>query len=382
MYTMKMRQLRKTLHLESVLLRSIGISMGLFIAGTGAASAQSSADPIQLIQQQYADGNISEAMLRCDAFMKRNPSNAVAHYLKGNCLVKLNRLTEAAGEYDYAEKLAPDSAVASYCRTAAKSIAAMNAKPVAKRKANPDKVSSEEDSESETSEGAEHREAPAAAGSSKVPANTLETIRKQAVLARKRALDMGKAEADGERSWSENAANSMREKAERSLAQPRGSTEAVSVSPEEAAAMRARASADGDRLRAIGKWRASVAEMESREKADEIDQQAQNLQERLLDEKKSPYTSVKLNPVGTNLYIRNYAKPAERPMRVRSTMVTLDSALTAAELKEKYKRELSVNGVASKARSGVKDKTTELFSGAKGTTSSVKGELLPKANDR
>jgi hypothetical protein len=215
-----------------------------------------------------------------------------------------------------------------------------------------------------------------------VPANTLETIRKQAVLARKRALDMGKAEADGERSWSENAANSMREKAERSLAQPRGSTEAVSVSPEEAAAMRARASADGDRLRAIGKWRASVAEMESREKADEIDQQAQNLQERLLDEKKSPYTSVKLNPVGTNLYIRNYAKPAERPMRVRSTMVTLDSALTAAELKEKYKRELSVNGVASKARSGVKDKTTELFSGAKGTTSSVKGELLPKANDR
>lgn len=367
---------------------SIGIvlSLSILFASAVDAYAKTAADPLQQAQQQYSAAKFVAAVASCDLVLKHSPANAVAHYLKGNCLVKLNRLTEAINEYGVAEKLTPNSMVASYCRSAKASIAAVNLKSKSNEKAK-EATPSDTDPDSEDSTQAE-KQTLAGSANAKVPAGTLETIRKQATLAHRRALEMGKAEADGERSWSENAANSMREKAERALSQPKGSNEAVSVSPEEAAAIRARASADGDRLRAIGKWRASIAEQESKEKADEIDQQAQNLQERLLDERKSPYTSVKLNPVGTNLYIRNYAKPAEKPMHVKSIMATLDSTMTAAELKEKSRKELLVNGTAS--RNGKSDtaatKSKEGFIAStphgRGSTSSVKGEVLPRANEK
>lgn len=364
----------------------IALSISIIFASATDACAQAAADPLQQAQQQYSVDKFDAANASCDLVLKHSPANAVAHYLKGNCLVKLNRLSEAINEYGAAEKLTPNSMVASYCRSAKASIAAVNLKSKSNEKANESTVS-DVDSDSEDSTPSD-RQTLAGSSTAKVPPGTLETIRKQAALAHKRALEMGKAEADGERSWSENAANSMREKAERALSQPKGSNEAISVSPEEAAAIRARASADGDRLRSIGKWRASIAEQESKEKADEIDQQAQNLQERLLDERKSPYTTVKLNPVGTNLYIRNYAKPAEKPMRVKSTMASLDSTMTAAELKEKYRKELLVNSTA--ARNGKNDTTktagkespTSSSTPGRGASSSVKGEVLPRANQK
>ena len=348
----------------------------VLLSASSSGAAQLSAS--ETAQRCYSSGDMKNALAGFEADLKSNPSNATSHYMKANCLLKLQRLPDALMEYGTAERLAPGSKLAEYCRTARAGISAkMVAPQSAKLSAKNTRIENSDDSDDadDTVTTASQAEKPAEIKTiekNSLPPGTLELIRKQAVLARQRALEIGQAEAENELAKAENAAKSMREKAERAASHGRGSNEPVALSTPDAEAVRAQAAAGGDQIREIGRRKAAVKEWESQEKADEIKLQAENLQNRLLDTRKSRYTDVKLNPVGTNLYIRNYAAPPVVPLKVEAKMVSLDAAVAAAKSGAQSKGEkVDVGGKIVSSRAGGQVAGTR-------SVVSVRGQVLPK----
>ncbi len=370
-------------NLKSIALVSLPLVAISFPSVFMKASAATESANFQKAQSYYAAGDIKSALTALDEQLKRNSQDAYCHYLKGNCLLKEQKRAQALGEYAIAEQLAPGSKLAEYCRVARANIlstagsGSLSVPLSASARRNPRVIDDAEDGDAVDRQVGLPLETTTAVSGTKnsLPSGTLELIRKQAVLAREHALQTGQLEAEGELAKAENAAKSLREKAERAASHTRGSSEVVNVSPQEAEAMRAQAAASGDQIREWGKMKAAVKEWESQEKADEIKQQADNLQNRLLDSRTSRYSDVKLNPVGTNLYIRNYAKPPVVPLKVKAKMASLDSTLAVQKLDGKVR-----GGKPDAARN------VNLSTSPDGTTNSrgarsvvtVKGQVIPK----
>jgi hypothetical protein len=176
-------------------------------------------------------------------------------------------------------------------------------------------------------------------GNNALPLGTLDLIRKQADLAKNRAVEAGQKEAESEVEKANNQARALQERAERQAreaAAARGhvGSEATIFAPQEQIdAARSQAALAGERLKEIGKLRAEMEERQSREKAEEIERQAQNLQDQLLHERPSQNQEIRLNPVGTNLYVRNYLSVPSKvaPLHARAASINDGKDIGAAK---------------------------------------------------
>jgi hypothetical protein len=313
-------------------------------------------------QKYYASGDANRAFQSITTVLKLEPSNATAHYLMANCLLKLGRAAEAGKEYYAAESLAPRSKIADYSRIARTHIEAMQKEQAKSRvisnSDDDDAEATEDDRTSVSSSGSDASTVRAASTASNtnstlntraatsseaVPPGTLELIRKQAILAKRMALENGAAEAESERQKGIYEAKSLQEKAERNAARPAGSNEPINVPSEERERIKAEAAVIGERLKQIGDWKASIVEEWSHEKSDEIQRQADDLQHQLIDNRPS---NMKLNPVGTNLYIRNYAKPPLTPLQAE--IKSLSTKTTATLTSKQTNLTLRTHGAQSK----------------------------------
>ena len=99
--------------------------------------------------------------------------------------------------------------------------------------------------------------------------------------------------------------------------------------------LRSQAAATGERLKQLGNLKAAIKEQESKEKAEEIQQQADNLEEQLLNDRPHQRSVIKLNPVGTNFYVRNYSSvhPLIVPLQAHyAKSISSDSETTLRSL--------------------------------------------------
>jgi hypothetical protein len=364
---------------------SASVLLSVLCVAHHSALADDSVSWMVRAQKLYAAGDATGSMRILDPLLKTNPADATAHYLKANCLVLLKRNAEAFNEYTLAERLAPKSAIASYCHTA---------------RVNLDQLLRQQTGGDEAGTGGS-RAAPTPGmaggggggvrgagtnGSSELPPGTLELIRKQAELAKDRAVETGKAEAANEVLKADNQARSAQERAARQSAEMaaangRGGSEPTVTSPTELPEpLRSQAAANAERLKQLGKMKAEMKEQESQEKADEIERQAQGLQDQLLHRHRSTNQEIELNPVGTNLYIRNYSNvPATvTPLHAQAgSIVKKDSTATKST-----SASVSSTGIAAGLKtkaSAANNSTKDSGQGAldKHAVTSVKGQVLP-----
>ncbi len=91
------------------------------VSDMNSALAASTADEsanFKVGKASYASGDIKGALHYLDLELAKNPNNAVAHYYKAGALVKLNQVDEAKLEYKRAYSLQPEGALAKFCQTA------------------------------------------------------------------------------------------------------------------------------------------------------------------------------------------------------------------------------------------------------------------------
>jgi hypothetical protein len=322
---------------------------------------------LETAQKYYASGDTKRALQIVDLAIKQESSNATAHYLKANCLLKLGQQIDASREYYVAESMAPRSKIAKYSHIARTQINVMQTEQ-AQKSNNAARIISDDDDDEDT-----ENEKPSSTNTASkdnvndasLPPGTLELIRKQAAMAKRMAVVNGAAEAESERQKGIYEARSLQEKAERMAARAGGSNEPVNLSSEERDRVKAEAAVTGERLKQIGNWKASIVEQWSHEKSDEIQRQAENLQDQLIDNRSS---NVKLNPVGTNLYIRNYAKPPLTPLHAEARSM---STKTSADLASKQTN-LTLNNNSARNKAGANAKQESH------AVSSVKGQVLNK----
>jgi hypothetical protein len=297
--------------------------------------------------QLYSKGDISGCVKLLDLTLAKCPQDPGAHYLKANCLVKLKKLPEASHEYALVEHFAPGSKLAGQAKTAELQLAQFQVKSSVTTIGSTDKKSRN------------------------LPPGTIELIRKQVQLARNRAIEMGKTEADNEIKKASNQAMSEQERAERMAQTARQRSDNGVVSSQDAEIIRSRAQANAEQLRLNGEARAAYKEQEARDKAENLKRQAEELEEQLVNDRPYKNREVKLNPIGTNLYTRNYSS-------TRTPVKALQAE--AKELPENVIRRTSANLKLNHGSAAPSAVSSRDGLGAKGTRAEIKvrGEVVPK----
>jgi tetratricopeptide (TPR) repeat protein len=337
----------------------------LYVPATAAVAATPS--NLDRAQRFYAAGDAANALKTLDLVIRTNPSDATAQYLKANCLVKLARLPEAISSYSLAERLSPKSMIAEYSRTARMRIDSM----LAARNAQVTQATQAAQAE-ESSTADDDTTAPAKNNS--LPPGTIELIRKQAALARASAAQTGAAEAENERQKASFQVKTVQERVERmSGLRGNSSNEPVALSPQELEAARSQATAATERLKQLGDMKATIKEQEAQAKQDEIQNQANNLEDQLVNDRPHQISQVKLNPVGTNLYIRNYSSAhppavALRAHYAKSITTDTDATLRSTE---------ALGKINANTTNGKRSTPSSQGQGLHSVTS-VKGKVLPK----
>lgn len=352
-----MRETKTGICSPATVLLSLALTFGIALSNQVMAMGPGGTTELDNANRSYITGDFERGVQYADLHLRKIPNDAAAHYLKANCLIKLGKLAEASREYSMVTKLAPDSVISTYSRNAIKSIEAL---PADQRNLVPN------------SAGKRNAGVPAATG--KLPAGTLELIRFQAARAKEHALQSGDSASKDERLKADSQGKAERERVER-LSQSGGARgDHPPVSPAELQAMRERAAANAEYLKQVGEAKAARHERESHEKSEELQRQAEDLERQLTDENYNKHRDIKLNPVGTNLYVRNYAKipPTVKPLRAQAE--SLSGAITS--------KQTSLQMQSSKT-SGNASGTLRTNAAGQGTGTvrrevKVKGEVLPK----
>jgi hypothetical protein len=302
--------------------------------------------------RSYVIGDFERGVQYADLHLRKLPKDGAAHYLKANCLMKLGRLAEAQREYALVTKLAPDSVISDYSKTAIKGIDALP----------PDQRNLLTSSANGSKAGK--------SASNKVPPGTVELIRFQAARAKEHALSAGDAASRDEKLKADNQGRSQREAVER-LSQSGGARgDHPPLSAAELQAMRERAAHNAEILKQIGDAKAARHEQESRAKSEELQRQAEDLERQLTDENYNKNRDIKLNPVGTNLYVRNYSQipPTVKPMRARA------ESLSGVAASQQTSAQLQSSSAAGKLRTNATGQGTNAIR----RETKVKGEVMPR----
>ena len=345
---------------------ALALTAGIGLSNCAQAMGPGGTTELDNANQSYITGDFERGVQYANLHLRKIPNDGAAHYLKANCLIKLGRLAEASREYSLVIKLAPDSVISTYSKNALKSIEAL---PADQRNLVPDA----------SGKGISTR---TTAAQGKVPAGTLELIRFQAARAKEHALQSGDSASKDERLKADSQGKAERERVER-LSQSGGARgDHPPVSAAELEAMRIRAAANAEHLKQVGEAKAARHERESHEKSEELQRQAEDLERQLTDENYNKHRDIKLNPVGTNLYVRNYAKipPTVKPLRAQAESLSgsINSKQTSAQM-----RSNKASDNASDNASGNTSGTLRTSAIGQGNNSiqreaKVKGEVIPK----
>jgi len=331
----------------------------LIIAGQALALGPNGTHELDLANQAYITSDFERGLQYVDLHLRKLPHDGAAHYLKANCLMNLARLTEASREYAYVIRIAPDSVISQYSKDALKRIDSMPQEQRL-RVERTQRVSTQAINELSST------------GSKKVPPGTLELIRFQAARAKEHALQSGEAAAKDERLKASSQGKSEKEKVERLSAANGQRGDHPPLSAAELQAMQERAARNAEILKQIGDAKAARKEQEAQEKSAELQRQAEDLERQLTDDNYNKHRDIKLNPVGTNLYVRNYAKiaPTVKPMRAQAQ--SLDNTVTG--------RRTSAQIQYSNSSASIKTNPTGLgaSTGTLRRETKVKGEVIPR----
>jgi hypothetical protein len=294
------------------------------------------------------------------AMLVKDPKNATAYYMRGCILMKAGNQA-ALKDFERACQLAPGTRIEQYSK-----LAVARLTPPAPNQASDQ---SSDLSQEDASEEPKPKEA--------APNSTVALIRKQAEQAHNRELQRGRLEAQEEVAKAENQAKTAQERLQRQAmeaalgkygGEPRMDPYTF-VSPAQVDAFRAQAQATAERVRNLGKLKAGIKEQEGKEKADEIDYQADNLERQLKDD--HPLSGIKLNPVGTNLYTRNYALVPPTVKAVRAEALPLPGLHAKNSSGQFNSKATSLN----LSRSSLTSQTTDAHGNL--IKASVKGQLIP-----
>ena len=313
---------------------------------------------LDLANQAYITGDFERGVQYVNLHLRKLPHDGAAHYLKANCLMKLARLREARDEYAYVLKVAPNSVISNYSKDALKQIDTM---PAEQRDA--------VEKARNKSSTADREGASTAVTPGKVPAGTIELIKFQAARAREHAIQSGSAASNDERHKADSQGKAEKDRVER-LSQSGGSRgDHPPVSAAELAAMRERAAHNAEILKQIGDAKAARHEREAQEKSSELQRQADDLERQLTDDSYNKHRDIKLNPVGTNLYVRNYSQipPTVKPMRAQAQ--SLFDSITGQRTSAQIRTSTSSGSLKTNAAG----QGTGILRETK-----VKGEVLPK----
>lgn len=349
-----MRETKTGICSPAKVLLSLALTVGIWLSNITMAMGPGGTTELDIANKSYITGDFERGVQYSDLHLRKIPNDAAAHYLKANCLIKLGRLTEASREYSLVVKLAPDSVISTYSKNALRSIESM---PAEQRNLLPN-ASGKGNSGSR----------PSSAG--KVPAGTLELIRFQAARAKEHALQTGDSGSKDERLKADSQGKTERERVER-LSQSGGARgDHPPLSAAELQAMRERAAANAEYLKRVGEAKAERHVRESQEKSAELQRQAEDLERQLTDENYNKHRDTKLNPVGTNLYVRNYAKipPTVKPLRAQAE--SLSGSITS--------KQTSARMQSSNTSGNVRTNAVGQGTGSVRREAKVKGELLPK----
>lgn len=333
----------KRLHIFSCLAAMLVCTSNTFAMGPGGTAELDQAN------RSYFVGDFERGVQFANLHLKKLPNDGAAHYLKANCLMKLGRLDEASKEYKLVVKLSPNSVIADYSKTAQKTLDSI---PAAQRTlVAPTKQVSKD-------------------ANGKVPAGTLELIRFQAARAKEHAVESGNSASQDERSKADSQGKSERERVERLSNSGGARPDGPALSAAEIAAMRERAAAYSEYMKKVGEAKAARHEREAQEKSAELQRQAEDLERQLTDEEYNKHRDIKLNPVGTNLYVRNYSQipPTVKPLRANAESLfgSASSQRTSAQLQ------------SSNTSGGVRTNATGQGNNSILRETKVKGELVPK----
>ncbi|MBA3858092.1 MAG: hypothetical protein C0507_14400 [Cyanobacteria bacterium PR.3.49] len=302
--------------------------------------------------RSYVIGDFENGVRYAELHLRKLPNDGAAHYLKENCLMKLGRLAEAQREYLLVTKLAPDSVINDYSKAALKSIEKLPAEQRALLKGTTDSNSAIK------------------INAGKVPPGTVELIRFQAARAKEQALRSGDTASRDEKLKADNQGKAQREAVER-LSQSGGARgDHPPVSAAELQAMRERAAHNAEILKQVGEAKAARHEQESRAKSEELQRQAEDLERQLTDDNYNKNRDIKLNPVGTNLYVRNYSQipPTVKPMRARA------ESLSGAATSQQTSAQLQSSAASGKLRMNATGQGVNALR----REANVKGEVIPR----
>lgn len=154
------------------------------------------------------------------------------------------------------------------------------------------------------------------AGSRRLPPGTLELIRAQTLKAKDLALQKGATDAQDELRKVENQIKAEHDKIARLENALGGRGDQQSITPQELQEMRNRLTENIERIKQTGETKAALKEQESQAKADDLQRQADALEKQILRSGNQQDGELKVNPVGTNLYVRNYmdVRPPAKPL--------------------------------------------------------------------
>ena len=252
----------------------------------------------------YMTGDYPDAGKCLEAEIAKEPKNASAHYLMGNVFFAEKRMDDAAREYELAAKLAPTSAVGQYSRLALSTVATSRAQQQQHEIKQPTLVSPQSDL-------------------------TADNPMKRSVRAISRQADQSDQEVSAECTA---RVNDIQNDAEKRIAKLR-------------ADMQERQDANGVAIRGRRGWAYNPAEAnnaiqedyqaqmdavraESRRKTDEITAYYKNRQTSINEsalridkdyEGTNQNSRVMINPLGTNMYARNYQtkdEPSGNPVPI------------------------------------------------------------------
>lgn len=346
-----------------------------------AQAASNSQNVYTAAENDYRQRKFAQALQGFDqALRDQSNKNTVAiHYMKANCFVQMNQPGEADEEYALAQSLAPGSQIAKYCEVARANIKRLSMAPNMTSRTTV-KAKAQSDDEDDDENGDDKKTSPTAKNNAPVSPATLDLIAKQAALARQRALDIGNVAAENERLKAANEARSLQSRLERAASTPKGSTEPVALTPAQIDAIKSQAAAGSDQLKQVGEWKAQQRKQESEDKAEEIRRQAENLQSQLINYRPNINSDIKLNPVGTNLYIRNYSKGIDpiTPLKAQTKMLRGYKSAIEGIKGEVMSKQTSLNKVDGRGTSKATSPSPE--ANGQHSVASVKGQLLnPKS---
>jgi hypothetical protein len=202
-----------------------------------------------------------------------------------------------------------------------------------------------------------------------VPSGTLELIRYQAARAKEHASEAGTAASRAERAKADMQGQAEKDRVERMNQGGGVRPDTPPISAAELAGMRERAAQYAEYMKRVGEAKAAQKEREAEEKSAELQRQADDLERQLTDESYNKHRDIKLNPVGTNLYIRNYSQiqPTIVPLRAHAANLTgtASSISTSAKVGQ-TSGSVSNLKVSGQGKNSILRKTD------------VRGEVLPK----